>query len=88
MGRVWFSPCVAGRAADADCGIDIWTIDTAHSGTASAANNGAAAVSRNEDASTNRFGGIACIGRERQAVYCFLGNVCAGPAYCCFAVAA
>ena len=51
-------------------------------------NNGAAAVARNEDAITNRSGGIACISRERQAVYCFHGNARTGPAYCCFAVAA
>ena len=64
--RRQLAPRDAGRAAATDRCIDIWTTDTAHSGTDHTASSSAAAVAYGKGTNASHAGGIACIGRRRQ----------------------
>ena len=86
--RQQLAPRNTGHAAAADHSIDIWTIDTAHSGTDHTANNGAAAVAYDKGANASHAGGIACIGRRRQPACGFPGCACAGSSSRCISIAA
>ena len=86
--RCRLSSCDAGRAAATDRCIDIWTTDTAHSGTDHTASSSAAAVAYGKGTNASHAGSIACIGRRRQPTCGFPGCACVGSSSRCIPVSA